>query len=117
MSENNKPVCDFDFIAQALGLLPYQALAADDNATIQGAFNLGAIINLEVTEDGGAAFTLHGGEEILMSKDHLAAFESALKEKVKENQARQREAMLAAQGGIQPGMIVGAVPTGKRFRQ
>jgi hypothetical protein len=137
MSENNNPELiiaepevvepspfDFEFIANALGLIPYQAwalddeaLPLDDNTTIQGAFNLGAIINVEVTEDGGAAFTLHGSEEILMSRDHLAAFESVLKEKVKENQARQREALLAMQGGVQPGMIVGTVPTGKRFRQ
>lgn len=99
---------DFDFIVNALGLIPYQALAEDDQMTFQGALNPGAIINFEITNEGYGAFTLHGGEEILMSQDHLATFEKTLKQKIEEAQTRAREAMLAAQSG---GLVgIGADP-------
>lgn len=107
---------DFDFIVNALGLIPYQALNFDDQSSYQGAFNPGAVINLEVTEEGHVALTLHGGEEILMSGEHVAAFEKSLKQKIAENQAKAREAMLAMGGGVPPGGIIG-LPTSRRFKQ
>lgn len=132
MSENNKPALittdtepevlpaepyDFDFIVNTLGLIPYQALALDDNTTFQGAFNIGAVINLEVTEDENVALTLHGGEEILMSKAHMAELEETLRRRIEDNKAKQKEAvkdnmriqaeaMAELQGGVAPASSV-----------
>jgi len=139
MSENNKPELitteaellpaepyDFDFIISCLGLIPYQALALDDQTSFHGALNPGAIVNLEITEEGQAALTLHGGEEILMDRVHLTLFERALKSQIEKNKTKAKEAMrdqikmqmeigAELQSGVQPGMIVGA-PAGKRWR-
>ena len=106
MSENNKPELivtepevlapepyDFEFIASTLGLIPYQALALDDQTTFQGALNPGAVVNLEITEEGHGAFTLHGGEEILMDTVHLTLFEETLKRRIEEQKAKTKEAM------------------------
>lgn len=128
MSENNNQVIiteaelvgpepyDFEFIASTLGLIPYQALDMNNQTAYHGALNPGAIINLEVTEEDYLAVTLHGGEEIVMDKAHATLFEKTLKRKIEEANAKQREAMLQMQGGVPPGMIVGA-PTSRRFRQ
>lgn len=75
---------DFDFIAATLGLMPYQAIGIDDKTTFQGALNPGAIINLEDTGDGNVAFTLHGGEEIVMNACHMAHFARTLKRQLEE---------------------------------
>ncbi len=92
MSKDAKqPPYDFDFICRSLNLIPYQAFGADDVTVFQGAFNAGAIVNLEFTEDDKAAFTLHGGEEILMSSDHLAELEETIKRRTKELQEIQAE--------------------------
>ncbi len=92
MSEDIKqPPYDFDFICRSLNLIPYQAFGLDDNAIFQGAFNAGAIVNLEFTDDGKIALTLHGGEEILMSGDHLAELEETIKRRSKEIQEIQAE--------------------------
>lgn len=102
---------DFEFIAHTLGLIPYQALG-DDDTIYQGALNPGAIINFEITEEGHGAFMLHGGEQIVMEGNQLAAFENTLKRKIEEANVKQREAMLAMQGG---GLV--GIPTGRKFRQ
>jgi len=92
MPEDAKqPPYDFDFICRSLNLIPYQAFSLDDKTTFQGAFNAGAIVNLEFTEDGKVALTLHGGEEILMSSDHLAELEETIKRRTKELQEIQAE--------------------------
>lgn len=116
MSENNNQAIiteaevlspepyDFEFIANTLGLIPYQALGLDDQTSYQGALNPGAVIDLELTEEGHAVFTLHGGSEIVMDGVHLSLFEKTLKKKIEEAQTKQREAMLQA------GMIASAQP-------
>jgi hypothetical protein len=103
---NNVEVCapepyDFEFIANALGLIPYQALGLDDQTPYRGAFNIGALVNIEICDDGNVALTLHGGEEILMSRHQFAQIEQRLRGIL--NNARVQ------------GRIVG-VPTGKNWR-
>jgi hypothetical protein len=132
MSEENgkqsKLDYDFEFITQSLGLLPYQALNLDDQTTFHGAMNIAAIINLEVVGDGTIAITLHGGEEIILSDSHMAELEAAIKQRAETATIIQEEAvrnrakmemrvMTELQASVQPGMIVGAAPGGKRFRQ
>lgn len=111
---------DFEFIASTLGLIPYQALSEDDETTFHGALNPGAIINFEITEEGYGAFTLHGGEEILMRGSHLSLFERTLRQRIEETKVKAKESArdqiklqieLAAemQSGVVPGSsIVGA---------
>lgn len=120
MSENNKPELitndaelvalepyDFEFIAAALGLFPYQAIDPDLQTTYRGAFNPGAIINLEITEDGLAVFALHNGEEISMTGVQFAELEKRFKRIADEMMTRAK-----LQGRIIEGM-----PQGRRFRQ
>jgi hypothetical protein len=112
MSENNKPELitaevvaseqyDFEFIANAFGLIPYQAIGLDEQPDYQGAFSAGAIINIEICEDETIALTLYSGFEIVMRPDQFAQLEKRLRN------------MLNAR---QP-MIIGVPPQGKRFQQ
>jgi hypothetical protein len=114
MSENNKPELittdvevvapepyDFEFITNALGLIPYQALGLDNQSSYRGAFNPGGVIDIEICEDGNIAITLHGGSEVVMTADQFGQLEMRLRN------------MLNAR---QP-MIVGIPPQGRRFQQ
>src|SRR6266511_696962 len=91
MSDAKQPPYDFDFICRSLNLVPYQAFSLDDKTVFYGVFNAGAIVNLEFTENGKVAITLHGGEEILMNGDHLADLEETIKRRTKELQEIQAE--------------------------
>lgn len=121
MSEETKQPYDFNYLCRALNLLPYH----------DGAFSPAAIIAMDI-DDTGAEIELRNGKSIGLTPDQLAELEKTIRLEVErqteENKVRQKEAMrdnikmqveIAAelQSGVQPGMIVGAAPTGKRFRQ
>jgi hypothetical protein len=116
MSENNEPELiitnpevvapepyDFEFVANAFGLIPYQARGLDGQPDYQGAFSPGAIVNIEVCDDGDLAVTLLGGFEIVMSVAQFTRLEKQLRDILKARQS-------------QP-MIVGIPPQGRRFQQ
>jgi len=108
---------DFGFIALALGLVP----VSKDRAGI----NPGAIVYL-TRDDDGATITMHGGKEIYLTPDDLTELEETIKRRGEEAKAIQKEAMrnqmIAQQevfqevnSRVQPGQIIGALPT-KRGR-
>lgn len=120
MPEDNKPSYDLSYLCRALNLLPYHS----------GGFSPSAIIAMHI-DSTGAEIELHNGKTIGLTLSQLAELEEAIKLEVnrqtEENRIKQKEAMrenikmqveIAAemQGGIQPGMVIGA-PTSRRFRQ
>lgn len=127
MSEDNdnKPVYDVDFISQALGLIPI------NGETV--VINPGAIVSLELSDEAHEwMLTLRSGETHMLNAEDMAELEETIKERaetakliqkeaIKNQMFAQAEAAVEVQNklnsSVQPGMIVGAVPSGKRFRQ
>lgn len=138
MSENNKPAYDFDFITQALGLIPIQ----DESAAV----NPGAIVDLQQQPDNRWVLTLHGDRKIYLEPEDMAELEETIKERAeaareiqkegikgqilaqidaamteeikaakkeqfKDEMAMQMQVAYELQNGVQPGKIVGV---GKR---
>jgi len=94
----------------------------------EGAFNIGAVVSIHFDENKSAIISLSNGPTIILSQADMVELEQTLKRKIETTQAIQKEAIrnnIKAQAeavaelnsSVQPGMIVGAAPTGKRFRQ
>jgi hypothetical protein len=124
MTDDNKPTYDFDFITQALGLIPI------NNGSV--AINPGAVTDLEREDNGDWVITLGNSSAYTLNDEDMAELEETIKQRAESSRLIQKEAIknqMMAQAeaavevqnklnsGVQPGMIVGAVPTGKRFRQ
>jgi hypothetical protein len=125
MSEKNEGQnFDFDFITQALGLIPIQ----DGEA----ALNPSMITDVCRDDEGAWAFSLQGGEVYLMDDAEMAELELTIRARAETAKALRKEALetdvrtqLEAHaktvaelnaGLAQGGVIVGA-PGNKRFRQ
>jgi|SRR5215475_13077590 len=122
--EQSKADFDFDYITQALGLIPIQQGEA--------AINPGAITDVcrasvEESDDEGWMITLQGGETYHLTDDEMSELEATIraraqtakemqKEAIKQNMKSQAEAMAELSASVAPGMIVGPA-TNKRFRQ
>jgi hypothetical protein len=121
MSENNnQPPYDFDFITQALGLIPINGG--------ETAIAPGAITDITREENGDWTITLGNASAYTLEPEDMTEFEQTIKERAESqkfiqkeamrNQAKmQIEVMAEMQASVQPGMIVGPAPAGKRFRQ
>jgi hypothetical protein len=122
MSEENgkqsKPDYDFEFITQALGLIPINEGSA--------AIAPGSITSIAHDQD---AWLLNlSGEQYTLTDEDMAELEATIRQRSEvakliqkeamRNQAKmQIEVMAELNSGVQPGLIVGGAPGGKRFRQ
>ncbi len=87
---------DFDLICRSLSLIPWR----------EGAFNAGAIVNIQFDEDGNSVVSFFNDDSITLSPADLVELETMIKKRIAEMAAQIQ----------QPGMILNA-PTGRRFRQ
>lgn len=102
MSESNKPELelittnteaellsaesfDFEFIASTLNLIPIQGGKA--------AISLTAITDIELDEDGNWAVGLQNDSEYTLSDEEMAEFEKALRQRIEDSKAKQKEAI------------------------
>jgi len=111
---------DFDYITQALGLIPIQENEA--------AINPGAITDIARADDGqGWNISLQGGDCYTLTDEEMCELEETIRarsetakemqrEQIKANIKMQADAMAELSGAVAPGVIVGA-PTNRRFRQ
>jgi hypothetical protein len=109
---------DFDFITLALGLVPIQAGIA--------AINPAAITSMQFDAvHGNFLLSMHGGTKYALTVEDMAELEETIKRRGEEAKAIQKEAMrnqLITQqevfteinNRVQPGQIIGAIPTKRR---
>lgn len=111
---------DFEFICQTLNLIQIKGGTA--------AVNLTSIADIEQDEKGEWSLTLEHGYQYDLNDGEMAEFEQNLRRRIEDNKARSKETMkenalmqaavvAELQSGVQPGVIVGAAPQGRRFRQ
>jgi hypothetical protein len=121
MSEDTKSEYDLEFITQALGLIPINGGDA--------AISPGAITDIAREDNGDWMVTLGSASIYTLTPEDMAEFEQTIKQRAEAQKLIQREAIRAQmlaqaevmgelQNGVQTGgVIVNAVPTGRRFRQ
>jgi hypothetical protein len=123
MSENNNQPSynfDFEFITQALGLIPINGG--------ETAIAPGAITDMTREDTGYWTITLGNASAYTLDPEEMVEFEQTIKERAEaqkliqkeamRNQAKmQMEVMAEMQASVQPGMIIGGAPGGKRFHQ
>jgi len=116
------PDFDFDYITQALGLIPIHAHGA--------AINPQLIVDISYVDDESVwIFDLQGGESYGLDAEEMAELENTIrmrseiakqmqKDAIKQNLKAQADAVTELSGAVTPpGKMILGPPQGKRFRQ